>query len=125
MINQTPLVSYHGHVSHVMSGLWSPLDPDLIITGSADGTVQCWRMSIQTTTRPSDKKKSKNSAETAPVATCDVTSEELTTEVKGGNYHVYHDLYKVILVWTDKDPMCIQRAIQEPAVCLLRNAHEN
>ncbi|KAI5711468.1 hypothetical protein M8J75_000584 [Diaphorina citri] len=82
VLNQTPLVSYHGHMTHVMSGLWSPLDPDLIITGSGDGTVQCWRMSKQTTTRPSDKKKVKNIPESAPVATSDVTSEEITSEYK-------------------------------------------
>uniref|UniRef100_A0A8D8S5D8 Gem-associated protein 5 n=1 Tax=Cacopsylla melanoneura TaxID=428564 RepID=A0A8D8S5D8_9HEMI len=84
--NQTPLISYHGHVSHVMTGLWSPLDPDLVMTGSADGTVHCWRMSKQTTTRPSDKKKTtKNEIDAALVATSDVTSEELTPDVREHN----------------------------------------
>lgn len=83
--NQAPLISYHGHGSHVMSGLWSPLDPDLVMTGSADGTVQCWRMSKQTTTRPSDKKKSKNETDPAPVATSEFASEELSSEFREPN----------------------------------------
>lgn len=41
--------------------MWSSLDPDLIITGSADFTLRLWRISTQSVLFPEKKSISKKS----------------------------------------------------------------
>ncbi|XP_039280027.1 gem-associated protein 5 isoform X2 [Nilaparvata lugens] len=59
VINKAPLVSYLSHHNAVLTAVWSPLDPDVIISGSADNTLRVWRLSEQTDKRPSEKRKTK------------------------------------------------------------------
>ena len=44
----------------VLCGLWHPLDPDLVVTGSGDSTVRVWRVSAQSEGQPPVKKKAKS-----------------------------------------------------------------
>ncbi|XP_066991997.1 gem-associated protein 5 [Anabrus simplex] len=55
--SQLPVGNYSLHSGIVYSCSWSPLDPDLIMTGSADFTLRVWRVSKLTNKLPVDKKK--------------------------------------------------------------------
>lgn len=42
---QELIATYTAHSGPVMCCMWSPLDPDYVITGSADSTVRIWKVS--------------------------------------------------------------------------------
>lgn len=45
MENSTLLGVYSKHLCTVLCGMFSPLDHDIIFTGSADHSIHSWRMS--------------------------------------------------------------------------------
>lgn len=85
VMNKTPLVSYLSHHNAVLTAVWSPLDPDIIISGSADNTLRAWRVSEQTDQRPSEKRKTKINNRLKKMANVpeavDVTKERVSSPV--------------------------------------------
>ena len=76
MESQELIGTYTGHSGPVFCCMWSPLDPDFIITGSADFTVQIWKLSGLEAVMPTGKslskkvktKKKKHQVEKSPKA---------------------------------------------------------
>uniref|UniRef100_UPI003AAE5D3E gem-associated protein 5 n=1 Tax=Centroberyx gerrardi TaxID=166262 RepID=UPI003AAE5D3E len=56
-LQEAAVCNYRGHVGHLLSVDWSPVDPDLVWTGGRDFTVQEWRVSQQEFTKPPKGKK--------------------------------------------------------------------
>ena len=48
-----PIANFSGHANKLVCGLWSPSDPDVVITGADDFTVRAWKVSEQKDTLPS------------------------------------------------------------------------
>ena len=49
------MANFSGHSNRLFSGLWSPIDSDVIFTGGDDSTVFGWRISAQKNNLPSKK----------------------------------------------------------------------
>lgn len=59
METQEIIGTFTGHLGPVFSCMWSPLDPDYLISGSADFTVQIWKISEQEAIMPTEKPTSR------------------------------------------------------------------
>lgn len=57
MESQELIGTFTGHSGPVFCCMWSPLDPDFIITGSADFTVKIWKLSDHEAVMPTISKK--------------------------------------------------------------------
>lgn len=55
METQEIIGTFTGHLGPVFSLMWSPLDPDYLVSGSADFTVQIWKISDQEAIMPTEK----------------------------------------------------------------------
>lgn len=83
---QEIIATFTGHLGPVFSCMWSPLDPDFMISGSADFTVQIWKISEQEAIMPTEKptsrkvktKKKKNNLEKALTLKSNDNEEDLS-----------------------------------------------
>lgn len=98
METQELLATYMDHLGNVFCCMWSPLDPDLIITGSTDFTLRIWRLSDQkpreitnvkkARQKKSKKKKATNSNKHAEEIEKDIEKdvEEIVTPSKSSKF---------------------------------------
>lgn len=117
---QEVLGTFTGHDAPVLSCMWSPLKPQLIITGSVDFTLRVWDYTslaqapirLKCTKKKYNKQQKSqkkavkneagnsetcNNATTGSVMEQATNSNDITEVIKEGNWYIIHDSSNVTL----------------------------
>ncbi|KAJ9592049.1 hypothetical protein L9F63_001428, partial [Diploptera punctata] len=114
---QQPIANYCLHSSHVYCCAWSPLDPDLVITGATDFTLRVWKISKQTQTLPSEIKKMKKLESKKAAAVVATTTESNSQETLKQPHRKGDEEKTVISNTSDDSSRAIEFAKSEKEAC--------